>query len=340
MRMNSRLLTIAAALIVVLLLACGTIHAEVVKLRVGKALGGSGFHIPSYIAMDQGFYKAEGLDAEFVVLSARALVTAGLAGSVDVIPIPSGGAQAALSGAPITYVVGESLKSQWTIVVPPSISKIEDLKGKTLGYGRPGSADYDEGALVLQRFFHMEVGKDYKVISFQGEADRIGALVNGDIQGALISVPHAAKAVGVGMKVLLRTGDYIARAGGSFWAKKEFVQQNQETTKKFIRAIARAVVFFRDNKARSLPTLKEHLGVDNEQEAGLVWDELHNAFGAELPPNLFREILESRRETMIDARQWPPDKPLPDPEQFVSRKLLDSTLAAMGYVPAKLDATR
>jgi ABC-type nitrate/sulfonate/bicarbonate transport system substrate-binding protein len=340
MRMNSTLLTVAAALILAPTLVPGTVHAEAVKLRVGKALGGSGFHIPSYIAMDQGFYKAEGLDAEFVVLSARALVTAGLAGSVDVIPIPSGGAQAVLSGAPITYVVGESLKSQWTIVVPPTIKKVEDLKGKALGYGRPGSADYDEGALVLARFFHMEVGKDYKVISFQGEADRIGALVNGDIAGALISVPHAAKAVGAGMKVLLRTGDYIARAGGSFWAKKEFVEQNPETMKKFIRAVARAVVYFRENKAGSLPTLKEHLGVDDEQEAGLVWDELHNAFGAELPADLFREILESRRQTMIAARQWPADKPLPDPEQFVARKLLDSTLAEMGYVPAKLDAVR
>jgi ABC-type nitrate/sulfonate/bicarbonate transport system substrate-binding protein len=340
MRMNSKLLTLTAALVLGLFLGPATVDAEVVKLRVGKALGGSGFHIPSYVAMDQGFYKAEGLDAEFVVLSARALVTAGLAGSVDVIPIPSGGAQAALSGAPITYVVGESLKSQWTIVVPPTINKIEDLKGKALGYGRPGSADYDEGALVLQRFFHMEVGKDYKVISFQGEADRIGALVNGDIAGALISVPHAAKAVGVGMKVLLRTGDYIARAGGSFWAKNEFVEQNPETMKKFIRAIARGVVYFRENKAGSLPTLKEHLGVDNEQEAGLVWDELHNAFGAELPPDLFREILESRRETMIAARQWPADKPLPDPEQFVARKLLDSTLAEMGYVPTKPDVVR
>jgi ABC-type nitrate/sulfonate/bicarbonate transport system substrate-binding protein len=340
MRMNSTLLTVAAALILAPPLVPGTVHAETVKLRVGKALGGSGFHIPSYIAMDQGFYKAEGLDAEFVILSARALVTAGLASSVDVIPIPSGGAQAALSGAPITYVVGESLKSQWTIVVPPTINKVEDLKGKALGYGRPGSADYDEGALVLARFFHMEVGKDYKVISFQGEADRIGALVNGDIAGALISVPHAAKAVGAGMKVLLRTGDYIARAGGSFWAKKEFVEQNPQTMKKFIRAVARAVVYFRENKAGSLPTLKEHLGVDDEQEAGLVWEELHNAFGAELPADLFREILESRRQTMIAARQWPADKPLPDPEQFVARKLLDSTLAEMGYVPAKLDAVR
>jgi ABC-type nitrate/sulfonate/bicarbonate transport system substrate-binding protein len=140
------------------------------------------------------------------------------------------------------------------------------------------------------------------------------------------------------MKVLLRTGDYIARAGGTIWCTKSFLEQNPETTKKFIRAIARAVTFFREDKAGSLPTLKEHLGIDNDQEAGLVWDELHNAFGAELPPDLFREILESRRETMVAARQWPPDKPLPDPEQFVARKLLESTLNEMGYVPTKVDS--
>src|SRR5271166_6180001 len=336
--MVRRLSALAAALVLLLPCWLGQAGAETNKIRVGKAVGGSGFHIPSYVAMDRGFYKAEGLDAEWVVLQARALVTAGLSGNVDLVPIPSGGAQAALSGAAITYVVGESLKSQWTIVVPKAIDRIESLHGKTLGYGRPGSADYDEGALVLQRFFHMQVGRDYKVISFQGEADRVGALINGDIQGALISVPHAARASAAGMKVLLRTGDYIARAGGSFWGMAEFVDHNPETTKKFIRAIAKAVMYFRENRAGSLATLKDHLGIDNIEEAGLVWDELHNAFGAELPADLFREILESRRQTMIAARQWPADKPLPDPERFVARQLLDSTLNEMGYIPTKADS--
>jgi NitT/TauT family transport system substrate-binding protein len=323
-----------------LVLAIAGAGAETNTLRVGKVIAGNGFHIPSYVAMDRGFYKAEGLDAQFVVLQGRPLVTAALSGNVDVAPIPSGGAQAALSGAAITYIVGESLKSQWTIVVPASINKVEDLKGKAVGYGRTGGADYDEGAAVLARFFHMEVGKDYKVISFQSEPDRIAALINGDIQGALLSVPHAAKAAAAGMKVLLRTGDYIQRAGGTFWSRKEFVDANPQTAKKFIRAIARAVMYFRDNKAGSIPILRNHLGIDNDQEAGLIWEELHDAFGAEIPPELFREILESRRETMIAARQWPPDKPLPDPEQFVARKLLESTLDEMGYVPTRLAAPK
>src|SRR5262245_33430104 len=168
------------------------------KITVGKIISGSGFHIPTYVAMSRGFYKEEGLDAQFVTLSGRALVTAGLTGSIDFVPIPSGGAQAALSGAEIRYVVGELLTSQWLIAARPAIGKPEDLRGKTVGYGRAGSADYDEGAAVMLRAFKMEVGKDYKVISFQGESDRVAALINGSVDAALISVPHAPQAINAG----------------------------------------------------------------------------------------------------------------------------------------------
>jgi ABC-type nitrate/sulfonate/bicarbonate transport system substrate-binding protein len=306
-------------------------------IRIGKTPGGSGFHVPSYVAMDQGFFKAEGLDASFVVLQGRPLVTAALSGSVDFVPIPSGGAQAALSGADIRYIVGESLKSQWLIAVRPNITKPEDLKGKTIGYGRAGSADYDEGAAVLQRTFKMEVGKDYKVISFLGEPERIAAMVNGDIDAALISVPHAPRAIGAGMKILLHTGDYIQRAGGTMWTMKSFVDAHPDTVKKFIRAMAKGVMYYRDNEAGSLRSLKEHLGVQNDHDAEIVWEQTHNTFGAELPKELFRDIFESRRETMIAAKQWAADKPLPDPEQFLVRPMLESTLKDMHYVPTKLD---
>ena len=308
------------------------------KITVGKITSGSGFHIPSYIAMEQGYFKAEGLDASVITLPGRALVTAGLTGSIDFIPIPSGGAQAALSGAEIRYVVGESLKSHWLIISRPNIAKPEDLRGKTLAYGRAGSADYDEGAAVMLRVFKMQAGRDYKVISFQGESERVPALLNGDVDAILVSVPNAPKALSAGMKVLVRVSDYIQRAGGSFWTRKSTVEERPDAVKKFIRAIARGVMFYRDNKSGSFPALKEHLGIDNDSDAGIIWEETHNTFGAELPPDKFREIFESRREDMIAAKQWAPDKPLPDPEQFLVRALLDPTLKDMAYVPTKLDA--
>jgi len=339
MRIFRALLSIvtATAISVVVVALTNAAQAQT-KIAVGKVVGGVGLHIPSYIAMDKGFFKEEGLDARFVELAGRPLMTAGLSGNVDFIPIPSGGAQAVLSGAKLRYVVGQSLKPQWIIVTRPEIKKVEDLRGKTLGYARVGAADYDEGATTLERFFNMKVGKDYKVISFQGEPERIAAMINGDIAGALVSVPRAYMAKQAGFNVLLRTGDYLPRVGGTFWSTEEYFNKNPETVKKFIRAIARGVTYYRDNKAGSIPSMKLHLGVQSDEEAGILWDELRNTFGAELPPDLFREIFESRRLDMIAANQWPKEKPLPDPEQYLARSLLDSTLKEMGYVPAKLDA--
>ncbi len=86
-------------------------------------------------------------------------------------------------------------------------------------------------------------------------------MINGDVDAVLITVPHAPRALEAGMKVLVRVGDHIQRAGGSFWTRKAYVDEHPETVKKFIRAIARGVMFYRDNKAGSLPSLKEHLGV-------------------------------------------------------------------------------
>ena len=153
-------------------------------------------------------------------------------------------------------MVGQSLGSQWLIAARPEINKPEDLNGKIFGYGRVGSADYDEGAAVMRRAFKMEVGKDYKVISFQGEPEKIAALINGDIQAALISVAHAPKALNAGMKILIRTGDHIQRAGGTLWARKAYVDQNPDVAAKLTRAIAKAVMFYRDNKAGSIPILQ------------------------------------------------------------------------------------
>ncbi len=338
LRLRFPLLVAAATVALAVAGGAGIAQAQT-KVTIGKVVGGDGFHVPTYIALDEGFFKQEGLDASLVELQANAQVAAVLSGNLDCAPIPSGGAQAALSGAEIMYIVGESLKSQWTLTTRQEINKPADLEGKTIGLGRPGGADYDEVQAVLHRFFHMDAGKDYKVISFQGEPERIAALSNNDIQGAGLSIPHAVVAQQTGLKILLRTGDYIPRAGGTIWCMKSFVDQHPDRVRKIIRAIAKAVTYFRTNKAGSIKVLEHHIAsIKNDQQAGAIWDQLHNSFGAEVPKDLFRDIFQSRRLTMVAARQWPADKPLPDTEKFIARKLLDSTLKQMHYVPTNLSA--
>ena len=331
-----RTLSMTLAALAAAFLPMASIAQAQTKITIGKVVGGNGLHIPSYVADVAGIFKQEGLEARFISLTGKAQVTAGMSGNLDFVPIPSGGAQAALNGAEIRYTVGQSMSSQWVFVTRGDIAKIEDLRGKTIGYGRLGSADYDEGATYLGRFFNMQVGKDYKVIAYQGEPERIPALLNKDIDATMVSAAHAAQAVSMGMKVIGRTSDKMPRVGGTFWSAKVFTDKNPETVQKFSRSIAKAVMYLRDNKEGSVKAIKEHLGLDNDKVVGFIWDALHNAFGAELPRDQFREIFESRRLDMIAENQWPKDKPLPDPEQFLLRAQLESALKEVNYVPAKV----
>jgi len=116
----------------------GGSYSSAQSVKVGRTVGGSGFHIPSYVAIDKGFLKAEGLDANFIAATAGVLVRATIAKEIEFTPIPGGGSEAMLKGAPLVFFVGESLVSQWTLTTTPDIKRVEDLRGQDSGTGQTG----------------------------------------------------------------------------------------------------------------------------------------------------------------------------------------------------------
>ena len=65
--------TIAAAVLITAIQGSSAV-AQGIKIKVGRTVGGSGFHIPSYVAMDKGFFKGEGFDAAFIATTGGVLV--------------------------------------------------------------------------------------------------------------------------------------------------------------------------------------------------------------------------------------------------------------------------
>jgi NitT/TauT family transport system substrate-binding protein len=323
---------VAAAVFILLISAASMSAAQSIKIRIGRTTGGSGFHIPSYVAMDKGFFKNEGLDADFITATAGVLVRATIAREIEFAPIPGGGSEAMLQGAPIVFIVGESLISQWTLTTTPDIKRVEDLKGKTLGLGRPGSADYSEVVIVLGKHFKMEPSKDYKVISFTGEPDRVAALIQGSIQGGVLSFPHAARAEKEGMKILVRTGDYLPRLGGTVLTHKDFIKEKRDVAKRFIRAMVKAEDYIKANKQGTVDVIAKYFDIKDAKVSESIYKQVFDKYSPEMPVNLIRDLFESRTTPELG---WPKGKPLPDPEQFVDRGPLNEVLKEMGRTPGK-----
>ena len=319
---------LAALAVIVLSTSGSVVLAQSVK--VGRTVGGSGFHIPSYVAIDKGFLKAEGLDANFIAATAGVLVRATIAKEIEFTPIPGGGSEAMLKGAPLVFFVGESLVSQWTLTTTPDIKRVEDLRGKTLGLGRPGSADYSEMVITLGKHFNMQPGKDYKVISFTGEPDRVAALIQGSIQGGILSFPHAARAEKEGMKILMRTGDYIPRLGGTFLTHKDFLKEKRDVAKRFTRGMIKATDYIKANKKGAMEVIQKYFEIKDAKIVESIYNQVFDKYSPEMPPNLIKDLFESRTTPELG---WPQGKPLPDLDQFVDRSLVNEVLKEMGRKP-------
>ncbi len=319
----ARVATLAIAVIMI----CADKPSSAQSIKIGKTIGGSGFHIPSYIAVDKGLLKAEGLNADFISTTAGVLVRAAIAKEVEFVPIPGGGSEAMLKGAPLAFIVGESLVSQWTIVTQPEFKQVEELKGKTIGLERPGQAAYTEAVVVLGKFFKMEPGKDYKVITFNAETDRVAALINKSIHAAILSFPHAARAEKAGLKILVKTGDYIPRLGGTFITHRDFLKEKRDVTKRFIRAMVRANDYVKANKQGTIDVIQKYFEIKDAALAEGIYKQVANAYGPEMPNDLLMELFQSRTTPELG---WPAGKPLPDIEQFVARDLLNEVLKEMG----------
>ncbi len=199
-----------------------------------------------------------------------------------------------------------------------------------MGLGRPGSADYSEIVVTLGKHFNMHPGKDYKVIAFTGEPDRIAALIQGSIQGGVLSFPHAARAEKEGMKILMRTGDYMPRLGGTFLTHKDFIKEKRDVVKKFARGMIKATDYIRSDKKGTMEVIQKYFEIKDAKVVEGIYNQVYDKYSPEMPPDLIKDLFESRTTPELG---WPPGKPLPDLNQFVDRSIVNEVLKEMGRKP-------
>src|SRR5918996_3572477 len=205
-----------------------------------------------YLAQERGFYKKNGLDVDLLFIpSTTTSVSSLVAGDVHVANASGGGvASAVVAGADLVMVACYLNSLPYELVVNESIKSAEDLKGKSIGISRIGSAS-DVAARALIRGLGLEPDKQVLIMQVGGSSERAAAFRTGRIAGfpSPPGIIHLTQ--GMPFRILIGTADfpkpfefpYICAA-----TTRSYLARRRDTVKRVIMAHIEAMHFFKTRK--------------------------------------------------------------------------------------------
>jgi NitT/TauT family transport system substrate-binding protein len=221
-----------------------------------------------YLAQDRGFYKKHGLDADLLFIpSTTTSVSSLVAGDVQVANASGGGvASAIVAGADLVIVACYLNSLPYELVVSESIKSAEDLKGKSIGISRVGSAS-DVAARALIRGLGLEPDKQVPIMQVGGPSERAASFRGGRIAGfpSPPGIIHLTK--GIPYKILISTADFQRRFEFPYicaTTTKSYLGRQRETVKKVIMAHIEAMQFFKTRKEETKKIIAKYSRINNE----------------------------------------------------------------------------
>jgi ABC-type nitrate/sulfonate/bicarbonate transport system substrate-binding protein len=221
-----------------------------------------------FLANDAGLYKKYGIDVELIYIPSTPIsVTSLIAGDVKVANASGNAiASATVSGGGLVTVACFINTLPYELVVQESVKSAEDLKGKSIGISRVGSAS-DTAAHLLIKALGLEPIKEVPIIQVGGTAERAAAFRTGRIVG-FPSPPGVIKlATGMPHRVLISTADFQKRYEFPYICAnttRGYLATNRDTIKRTLMALTEAAHFFKTRKAETKKSIAKYSKQDNE----------------------------------------------------------------------------
>jgi NitT/TauT family transport system substrate-binding protein len=220
--------------------------------------------LPAFVALDKGFYKRDGLDAELIsVRNAVTAVQALLGNQIDFIFSVGPQMPSIWEGSDIILLAQQVGRPTFSMMVTPDIRRITDLKGKKIGVSFGGSTF--AGTKALLELNKMNPDKDVQYVSIPGSSPKIAAMQQGIIQAALLAPPADYIALKAGFKRLVNLADVFKdTAFTGLAATGKTIKERPQFVKRMVRAIVQGVYYTRDHPEDAVQVAVKHLHMDRE----------------------------------------------------------------------------
>lgn len=230
------------------------------RIRVGWA-GASPANSPIWVVQEKGLLKKHGLQPELISINASTIaIQSLLAGELDVIVTSvTTLVNSHLAGADTVMILGMVPTFVDHIITLSSITKVEQLKGKTGGVNRLGSTS-DLGLRLALRKLGIDPEKDAKVIPTGGNPERLAALKSGIVQFTIMPEPFIREAQKLGFRDLLDIGSLNI----PFWwnaalTREAIIKKKRPLVAKFAKAMTEAVHYIKTDKEGTKAIFSKYL---------------------------------------------------------------------------------
>jgi ABC-type nitrate/sulfonate/bicarbonate transport system substrate-binding protein len=204
-------------------------------------------YLPLYVGMRTGIFAQENLEIQWIQVGSSVVVTALLAGEIDVAGIAGSAMRAAARGAPLKAILFPYSRSLFVLMGAPGIKRVLDLKGKIIGTTGPGATTELAASMVLQNH-GMDPKKDVTFMNIGGAETSVLAMRNGTIHARAFN-PDAA--------VLLKKQGFtelgvLADMGPWPWAgystSDAHLTNRRDKLKRWTRAMVKSLQFIQTRK--------------------------------------------------------------------------------------------
>ena len=267
--------------------------------------------MPYIIARDRGFFREEGLEAEFVFMKAIQTVQAMLAGGVDFGTATGTAISAAVNGADVRVVFALTDKPSFDMIALPSITNLQQMRGKKLGISAPGSLTE---ILARQIFIVNKIPLDQVTMLPLGTSDvTYIALKAGTIDATMLQVPQTFVAQDEGYRKIAAGADVYRAVQGGLTTTKTVITERPDVVIRVIRATQKALRLIRNDKKFAMEFIKGpylDMGKDRDKYAERVYDTALQLFltSGSVDEKLQREMIATAAQRIKPKDPVPPER--------------------------------
>jgi len=282
-----------------------------VAIRMSNCAVSGGFtHM--YAAVDARLFEKYGLRTELIYIQGSgpgltALATNEIqflycAGDAT-IPGLAAGVEVKLVGSPLVGM-------PYMLLARKDIKRVEDLKGKSIGYSRPGQVDHRLARAVLKKFNLSESEVALRPIG-GSQPERYRAMQQDIVQAIPVPPPLDVRGKKDGFQVIYNLNDLgLPFIYSSLHTNATMLANQRETVQRFVAAMAEAIHFVEKNPERAKGALSKVLKLTDQDSLQSAYDAYAIALVNRrmmVPANMVTAAVDVVRELGTNIKRKPTD---------------------------------